>query len=100
MDKNLPPAQLAYYKRIDEILFYKWDPIGISDSNWSRDEYQSYLPQVFRLALEHSTAAPIAEYLTQVATEQMGLRSRSEHDRKISELILELKPDTQLTESD
>ena len=25
------------YSRIDEILFYKWDPIGVSDSNWPRD---------------------------------------------------------------
>lgn len=57
MGIKLLPGQLAFYKRIDEILFYKWDPIGISDSDWSRDEYQSYVPQVFKLALESSQEA-------------------------------------------
>ena len=37
MGKKLPPDQLELYKRIDEILFYKWDPIGISDGDWARD---------------------------------------------------------------
>ncbi|MDP2523831.1 hypothetical protein Q8W30_14745 [Neptunomonas phycophila] len=46
MGKKLPPDQLELYKRIDEFLFYKWDSIGISDGDWARDEYQSYLPRV------------------------------------------------------
>jgi len=45
MGQKLPPKQLELYKRIDEILFYRWDPIGVSDGAWARDEYQSYLPQ-------------------------------------------------------
>jgi hypothetical protein len=36
MGKKLTPNQMELYKRIDEILFYKWDPIGISDSDWAR----------------------------------------------------------------
>ena len=91
MGKKLPPDQLELYKRIDEILFYKWDPIGISDSDWSRDEYQSYLPRVFAYALENASPEPIAQYLGVVSTESMGLSATPEHDMKIAEIIIEVK---------
>lgn len=91
MGKKLPPDQLELYKRIDEILFYKWDPIGVSDQDWPRDEYQGYLPQVFQLALKNDFPAPIAEYLTQITTDHMGLRAGVQHDMKIAELIIAVK---------
>ena len=91
MGQKLPPKQMELYKRIDEILFYKWDPIGISDGDWARDEYQSYLPQVFKLALENSKPEPIADYLTVITTENMGLSEAKEHDMVIANLILEIK---------
>ena len=91
MGKKLPPDQLELYKRIDEILFYKWDPIGISDTNWARDEYQSYLPKVFSMAMEPQSPARISEYLTLVATERMGLSAARDHDTAIATLIMEVK---------
>ncbi|WP_305909043.1 hypothetical protein Q9L42_007610 [Methylomarinum sp. Ch1-1] len=91
MGQKLPPEQMELYTRIDEILFYKWDPIGISDGDWARDEYQSYLPHVFKLALENDTPEPIADYLTVITTENMGLSKAREHDLKIARLILEVK---------
>lgn len=56
------------YNRIDEILFYKWDPIGVSDSNWPRDEYKLYVNNVLDLAVNNITAQPLAEYLTYLST--------------------------------
>ena len=82
---------MELYKRIDEVLFYKWDPIGISDGDWARDEYQSYSPQVFKLALVYCKPEPIAEYLTVVRTENMGLSEVKSHDLAIAKLILEIK---------
>lgn len=91
MGKKLPPEQLEFYKRIDEVLFYKWDPIGISDGDWARDEYQSYLPKVFAYAMESKSPEPIAKYLGVVSTESMGLSPATEHDMKIAKMILEIK---------
>jgi len=91
MGKKLPPDQLELYKRIDEILFYKWDPIGASDSDWARDEYQSYLPRVFAYSMESNSPESIAKYLGVVSTESMGLSAAPEHDMKIAELIIEVK---------
>ena len=91
MGMKLPPDQLKLYKRIDEILFYKWDPIGISDSDWARDEYQSYLPKVFSLAIGFETPEKIAEYLTTISSGYMGLGAQPEHDLKIANLVLSVK---------
>jgi len=91
MGKKLSSDQMEFYKRVDEILYYKWDPIGVSDSDWARDEYQSYLPRVFAYALENKSPDPIAKYLGVVTTENMGLSLAAAHDRKIAELILEIK---------
>ena len=91
MGKKLPPDQLELYKRIDEILFYKWDPIGISDGDWARDEYQSYLLRVFAYALEGDSPEPIAKYLGVVSTESMGLSATPEHDMEIAKMIIEIK---------
>lgn len=91
MGQKLPSDQLKLYKRIDEILFYKWDPIGVSDWDWSRDEYHSYLPHVYQLALENDSPQAIAEYLTKITTERIGVKANVEHDLKIATLIIEIK---------
>jgi hypothetical protein len=91
MGKKLPPDQLELYKRIGEILFYKWDPIGISDTDWARDEYRSYLPKVFGMALESQSLEQIAEYLTLVTTESMGLSAARDHDTTSAKLIMDVK---------
>lgn len=91
MSGKLSPDQLELYRRIDEILFYRWDPIGISDSAWPRDEYQSYLPRVFSMAIEYESPEKIAEYLTMVSTESMGLSAARDHDMDVAKLIMEVK---------
>jgi len=93
MGKKLPPKELELYKLIDEILFYKWDPIGVSDIEvfWARDEYQGYLPQVFKIALSSDKPEPIADYLNIIITENMGSSSNKEHDLSIAKIILGVK---------
>ena len=91
MKKKLDPNQAELFTRIDEVLFYKWDPIGISDSDWARDEYQSYTPQVFSLVLKNEIPEPIANYLTLITTERMGLSEAKSHDKEIAQLLIEIK---------
>jgi hypothetical protein len=77
MGKKLSPDQLALYKRIDEVLHYIWDPIGVSTmSPIPRDEYQSYLPQVFRRVLEEAGEESIVAYLSSVERDQMGMNDQ------------------------
>ena len=42
--------EIELYKRVDEVLHYLWDPIGVAEEPWARDEYYSYLPKMNRMA--------------------------------------------------
>ena len=79
MGKRLPSDQLALYKRIDEILWEDWDPIGITGSDDARDEYQSYLPGVFALALNRSDVEEIANRLHLIERHSMNLPGNRDH---------------------
>jgi hypothetical protein len=37
------------HHRVDELLHYIWDPIGIAASTGARDEYDSYVPTVVKM---------------------------------------------------
>jgi hypothetical protein len=89
MDKTLSPEQLAVYKRIDEILWTDWDPIGVSLlPDWPKDEYHSYLPDVFSLALRNASPEEIAMYLHEVVSKSMCLRSKVSNHLPVAVKIL------------
>ena len=75
--------------RISEILFYIWDPIGISRANWPRDEYIAYEPEVFRLLIVSDSYEPIADYLTKISSEYM-LEEIRERNIETAKLIFSL----------
>ena len=91
MGRKLPADQLQLYKGIDDILWKDWDPIGISGPDWPRDEYQAYLPQVFKLELEDAAPSDIAEYLHKIVSERMGLPSCVGNHLAVAEKIRKLK---------
>jgi hypothetical protein len=88
MGSKLPPLDEELYRRTDEVLHYIWDPIGVSTAPEARDEYYSYLPQVFKLLKSEAGAESIAAYLTEVATQRMGLGENHKRDLEIAELLL------------
>lgn len=59
---------------VKNILWEKWDPIGVYEPNaaWS-DEYDSYVPYIYSLAVEGATQQQIANALTQIASDTIGL---------------------------
>ncbi|MBD2231052.1 hypothetical protein [Phormidium tenue] len=79
------------YRRTDEVLHYLWDPVGVAGIPGARDEYDAYIPQVFSLLKAGAGADEIADYLTEVATQSMGLGHNRERDRQIADLLLEWK---------
>jgi hypothetical protein len=89
MSRNLTDAESQLYSRCDEVLHYIWDPIGVAGSPFARDEYESYVPSVFSLLHRGADAKTIAEHLTKMATESMGLRAACDQDRKVAEILLE-----------
>lgn len=59
-------------KRVDEVLLYVWDPIGVAEEPFARAEYEEYVPRVLEL-LNANDAAGIANYLAETELTTMGL---------------------------
>jgi hypothetical protein len=88
MGMKLPPKELELYKRCDEVLHYVWDPIGVAGVPQARDEYDSYLPQVFRMVVDGVSRERIVDHLVNVESEYMGLTaSRSRAERAVDCLL-------------
>lgn len=82
---------MKLYRHTDEILHYIWDPIGVAGVAQARDEYHSYLPQVFKLVLANKSKEEIASHLTRIESEQMGLSSNNAGALKVAEILLDTK---------
>jgi hypothetical protein len=44
--QSVLPQEIKIYKRIDEILWEEWDPIGVNGYPEARDEYYCYLHEI------------------------------------------------------
>jgi len=88
----MTPQQKALYKKIDEILWEDWDPIGVNDVEYVRNEYQGYTPQLFSLKTQGANKTEIAEYLYKLETVEIGVTGNIEHCEKVAQKIIDLKP--------
>ncbi len=83
--------QKELYQRVDEVLHYLWDPIGVSDVPEARDEYHAYLPQVFSLLVRRANAQEIIDFLDHTAIETMGLSDTEPGRERSKEVVSTLE---------
>lgn len=74
------------YKRIDDILWNDWDPIGINDIA-PRDKYYSYIPDMLQLLKANASVEEVSKRLYQLETINMGVPGDIETCRKVAEKI-------------
>jgi hypothetical protein len=79
------------YRRVDEVLHYLWDPIGVSDIPEARDEYYDYVPNVLSLLRAEAGVDRIAAYLVDVETDRMGLGGNKERAEDAAEILVKWK---------
>jgi len=91
MNKPVTPKDVELFSRVDEVIHYVWDPIGVAHEPWARDEYNSYLSQIFEMTRDTWDIEYIATFLNEVATERMGLNPNMQHCLKVAELLREWK---------
>ncbi len=91
MGKKLTPQEIKLYRQTDEILHYMWDPIGVAGIAQARDEYHSYLPQVFQLVLKNESKEKIAKYFVDIEMNRMGLSPNMGAALEIAEILLDTK---------
>ncbi|MEY2562272.1 MAG: hypothetical protein QOH88_465 [Verrucomicrobiota bacterium] len=77
---------MELYRRVDEVLHYIWDPIGVAGTPEARDEYYSYLPHVFSLVQSAAPREEITTFLLTTASEDMGLIGRHQLRKRAEEV--------------
>lgn len=88
--ENLSAAKdFLLYKQIDDILWYDWDPIGVNDIA-PRDEYQSYVPQIYQLKKSGADAETIANRLLTLENDTIGVLGNRERCREVAQKIVNL----------
>ena len=79
-------ASLEYrlaFTAIHTVLIKEWDPIGVADEPMAQDEYDSYIPMIFRLLSEEAEDAVIAAHLAKIETHEMGLPPRMDRNLEV-----------------
>lgn len=77
-------------QRIDEVLYYVWDPIGVSDEPCARAEYSSYSMTILECVLKEDLNQ-IANQLSKIEKVSMGLNSDKDRNLKIAQRLLDYK---------
>ena len=73
------------------ILFEKWDPIGVNDSELCRNEYDSYASALVRLLLDGADEFKLAARLSEFKRVSMGMSAIDEElDREVARRLLAL----------
>lgn len=85
---NLPPKDKELLRRIDEILHYLWDPIGVAGVPQARDEYESYVPQVFRLLEATTDGKDVVQYLDWLSAEHMGMGANPDRNAEVVDMLI------------
>ena len=91
MGHKLSHQDAELYRRVDEVLHYIWDPIGICDEPHARDEYHSYVQRVFSMLKSSKDSKAISDYLVEIAHDQMGLTSSRKRAERAAEILLKYK---------
>lgn len=75
---------------VDEVLHYKWDPIGVAETPEARNEYSGYVPKVVDLALVNDEGG-IAAFLRKMETIHMGVVGDASRCSDVADAVMRWK---------
>ena len=70
-------------KRVDQVLWNVWDPIGVNSSPEARDEYRSHTKKVAEMLNNGRDAYAVADYLRQLESGWLG----SANEQRLSKVV-------------
>jgi hypothetical protein len=74
-------------RRIDEVLFYIWDPIGVGPDPNARREYSNYSKIILNMLDSGRDKKSIINYLMEAETGLLSLPANQLKCEKVAELI-------------
>jgi hypothetical protein len=87
MGEKLAPNELELYRRVDEVLHYIWDPIGIAGVPEARDEYYGYLAKVYSLLSGRADDEAIRAYLLNIERDRMSIAITDSSKARVERVV-------------
>lgn len=85
---------------IREAMMQQWDPLGVSELREDaevEDEYDSYIPSIYRILREGKSVEFIFDYLRNVEEKYMGLQCNFEVTMAFSQYLFALAREISLS---
>ncbi|MET3471830.1 hypothetical protein ABIC78_002358 [Novosphingobium sp. 1529] len=83
-------SSIADLQMIQIILHWAWDPIGVRGIEGASDEYDMYALQVLKLLETDAPTDEIANYLTAIVCDRIGLPSNPDRDSDVATMLSQL----------
>jgi hypothetical protein len=82
------PDHYENVRVIRQILLGEWDPIGVGPYEEAADEYDGYIPTIYRMMQEGVGVEKLAAHLGKLETISIGLKLRPETNRRVAQRLL------------
>ena len=79
-------------KKVNEILYHVWDPIGVSKFNGPTNEYSSYALSIMKYVIDEDIEK-LTEALTAIEKDLIGPLEIDDHNLKIALRLIQEKKD-------
>lgn len=90
--KLRPTRAIEIYDSIRQVLLRDWDPIGISGTEGPSDEYDAYIPKVYRVLVGSRCEDGLVDCLARIEGDDLGVEpASSEQLRPVAQKLLQLK---------
>ena len=75
-------------RRVDEVLFYSWDPLGFKCEPFAREDYRGYVREVFTLVESGKSSEEIAKLLIDIVENRMGIEFSRDISLTVGKLLI------------
>ena len=80
-----------YHAAIHDALLHEWDPIGVGDIPEAYDEYDAYVPTIYKYLITHKSKQELFDYLWFVETEEMRLVGDRRRTEAFADRLIEIR---------
>ena len=77
--------------QIRKAMLNSWDPIGVSQYDGSKDEYDQYIPGLYKLMSNAASEQQIFNFLWHVEIDLIGIEGDTEKTRKFAIICKNMK---------
>jgi hypothetical protein len=87
--KHLPEWK-THVDAVRQILLLEWDPICNRTGLIPQDEYDGYIPVIYRMLRERVSVESLARHLDQIADEGIGVTPERKRSLQVAEALLKI----------